>query len=821
VIRAGCSSGFGLTSDRRSIWTNARTIPPGYRAVLDLLRFDRADAALLPSLSQREWGETLHRCDRTQLSLILLDRRRGSLPAFVAERLDASLARNRERTHRLEAAVAEILARLRSHALDPVLLKGFAHSPAFLADPALRVQYDLDLYLPENDALRAQKALRGLDYEPLEEMESFPTDHFPALVRKTGWQWRGDFYDPEAPLSIDLHYRLWDRDTEGFDAPGWQQFYERRIRSRSGALEFAALDAADSLAYAALHALRHLLRGSLRPFHVYEVAAFLEANAGDAALWERRLGRHEPALRLPQTVLFAIAERWFHCRLHPSLAEEIAALSAPIHDWLEAYAAAPVEGIFLPNKHELWLHLALLDSPGTARAVVIRRLFPVRMPGSVDPSVLLPAARITLRIRLRRAWRNALHVAVRVWHHTRVLPGVGVHAAGWWMRRAGMRPGFLRYLATSCLFSSGVFVFLLLYNLHLLALGFREDFLGRIASAATVGTIAGALPMGWLAHRFGVRAALMATIISVAIVSAMRAIAETPAALAAAAFAGGVAMSGWAVQFIPAVSQLTTSEGRTRGFSLFASVGIATGAVAGLIGGRLPGWISALAPALSELEARRSALLAASAIAAFALMPARLLRFPERPAAVAAKSYPSSPAFRSFLAALAVWHIATGAFNPFFNAWLVRRVHASTEAVGTIFSASQAVQVAALLAAPSILRRLGMIRGVSAMQGATALSLAACAFATNLPFASAAYIAYMSAQFMSEPGMFTLLTDRVPESQRSGASAIYFVTISITSALASLAAGAGYAAAGYTPVLLTAAAIAVLASLLLRRQSNS
>ena len=118
----------------------------------------------------------------------------------------------------------------------------------------------------------------------------------------------------------------------------------------------------------------------------------------------------------------------------------------------------------------------------------------MRLPGPVDASILLPDSRVTWRIRVRRAWGYALHLIGRVWHHARTLPAVAIQAAPWISRRMGLRQGFARYLLTSCLFSSGVFVFLLLYNLHLLGLGYREDFLGQVSASMTIGGIAGTLP---------------------------------------------------------------------------------------------------------------------------------------------------------------------------------------------------------------------------------------------------------------------------------------------------------------------------------------
>ena len=770
----------------------------------------------LLALSERDWHESLAWCDRTQLTLPLAYRHRDILPPFVQTRLDTSLASNRERTRRLEHTVAEILTLLAGRGIEPVLLKGFAHTPDFFPDPAWRVQYDLDLLLSHDEALAARDALCSIGYEPIEQMESFPTDHLPVLIRKTAWQWRGDHFDPEAPLSVDLHFRLWDWETEGFDAPGWQEFRQRAVRQRWRTVEFRALDCADAIGYAALHALRHLLRGSLRPFHAYEIAAFLHTHAEDHELWTRWLENHDDALRRAEAVLFAIGYRWFGPSMHAVVRDEIAALPEEVTDWFHRFAAAPIEALFHSNKQELWLHLALLEPGSPARRIVVRRLFPMRLPGPVDASILLPDSQLTWRIRVRRAWNYAIHLLARIWHHTRTLPAVAIQAGPWICRRMGLCEGFARYLATSCLFSAGVFVFLLLYNLHLLDLGYREDFLGQVSASMTIGSIAGTLPAGWLAHRYGLRVTLLATLSAVVAVSVARTLVTAPAFLLATAFTAGIAMSGWAIQFMPAVAQLTTPAGRARGFSLFASVGIATGAVAGLVGGRLPRWIAGLGGAPSRADARQWALLLGCALIAAAMIPAWKLEFQEK-AQRTAKSYPATNFVFRFLAALSVWHLATGAFNPFFNAWLVRHAGASQAATGTVFAASQLTQVLALLAAPAVLRRLGVIRGVAAMQAVTAVSLAACAMAGGVPFAAAGYVAYMAAQYMSEPGMFTLLMDRVPEEQRSGASALHFLTIYLTHAVAALSAGAAYARWGYSTVLLVAAAVALMGALLFRR----
>src|SRR5262249_45731464 len=132
----------------------------------------------------------------------------AGLPRFVRERVERCAADNRERTRRLIQICNEAQRVIETPFL---VLKGFANWERFTPDPFSRVQYDLDLFCPDGGAL-AEAALMKIGFEPAPGAEKFPTDHLPRLVRKTGWQWHGDFYDPEIPVSIELHFRLWDEE---------------------------------------------------------------------------------------------------------------------------------------------------------------------------------------------------------------------------------------------------------------------------------------------------------------------------------------------------------------------------------------------------------------------------------------------------------------------------------------------------------------------------------------------------------------------------------------------------------------------------------
>ncbi len=69
---------------------------------------------------------------------------------------------------------------------------------------------------------------------------------------------------------------------------------------------------------------------------------------------------------------------------------------------------------------------------------------------------------------------------------------------------------------------------------------------------------------------------------------------------------------------------------------------------------------------------------------------------------------------------------------------------------------------------------------------------------------------------MSEPGMFTLLMEGVPEGERSSASALNFLVAFSGQAIAAATAGHLLTAFGYPPVMIGAAIICAGAALLFR-----
>jgi hypothetical protein len=79
----------------------------------------------------------------------------------------------------------------------------------------------------------------------------------------------------------------------------------------------------------------------------------------------------------------------------------------------------------------------------------------------------------------------------------------------------------------------------------------------------------------------------------------------------------------------------------------------------------------------------------------------------------------------------------------------------------------------------------------------------------------------MAMQFMNEPGIYSLLMDQIPPGERSSASASTFFVSNACQAMASAAMGAAIVRFGYSAALLGIAGLAVAATLLFARLSDS
>jgi len=349
-----------------------KTLPTPARALLQSLSGHAVD----PPLRENEQNELLELADRTHCTLYLT----------------GGNARNVERRKRLWAAHDEAAAVLTTNGIEFVVLKGFAHEVDSGLDPACRYQSDLDILCLPEDIARARMALQQVGYRE-HGSAALSDEHARPLVKPFIWQWRGDYFDPDLPISIELHRGIWSGDRDRIRIPDVREAWNRRTTLAIEGRSIPALAEPDRIAFAALHVLRHILRNNASPVHAFELAGMLNRRADDQVFWDAWTRTQNDDSRALQTIAFQFARLWFGCALAQAPESEWQTLSKPVHAWFQNCAFSPLVNLVEPNKDVLWLHLTLLPRRSDRLAVAFRKLVPIHLRRSSEVEGKLSRAR--------------------------------------------------------------------------------------------------------------------------------------------------------------------------------------------------------------------------------------------------------------------------------------------------------------------------------------------------------------------------------------------------------------------------------------------
>ena len=789
-----------------------RNLPRYFLALLQALQFKNANFGPMRRLDATEWNELLSFSDRAQLTLQLSQMPSDVLPAWVSLRIQENVTDNTKRIERIRTLYQEAANTLQRVNADHILIKGFTQYPDYVKSPNLRMQSDIDVYCPPNTILSARNALWELGYENEPPQKHVPVDHFPPMVRATGWRWCGNAFDPEMPPAIDLHFCLWNEQAAQFGIPEVEQFWYRRVERDIEGFRVSTLDTVDQLAFCALQIVRDLFRGDWVIYHVYELAYFLETHANDKDFWRTWQQTHSDSLRSLEVIAFCLAQIWFGCSTPTEVKEQIERLPVGVKQWFHCFCSSFLELMFEPRRDGVWLHVALLQSTRAKLSVIRSGLLPTRVPplriADQNPSLIRKFMQPKYS---SRGLRYSAYLAARAGFYCRVFVRGAIGGIRWSRSQRRLEAPFWRFFLASCFWSLGLSAFFLLFNLFLIGHGFSEKLVGGLTSTMAAGSMMATLPIGWIARKWGLRRVLLSGFALAACVFPFRVLFLWQPAQWVLAFLAGVALSVWAVCISPALAQLTTEKNRAFAFSLVFSSGVGMAAFGNLIGGNLAAWLRKLPQLTTYSNRSEAALLVACAIAAAGIVPLSSVKFTVLPQ-IDRQSFTKNRFLVRFLPAIALWGFAIGTFNPFAAIYFSRHLSMPMPRLGLTFSIAQVFQVLGILSAPFLFRRSGRLAGIVYSEIAAAMALAALAVFRQPLIAGILYVSYTTAQWMSEPGIYSLLMDSVPAQERSSASAWNSLVLSASQAVAAGCAGAALVRFGYPAVLSAAAVIAFLAA---------
>ncbi len=377
--------------------------------------------------------------------------------------------------------------------------------------------------------------------------------------------------------------------------------------------------------------------------------------------------------------------------------------------------------------------------------------------------------------------------------------------------------GFWIFFAAAFCFDFGFGLYFFLFNLFLANLHFNERVLGFVTGALTLGNVAGTIPISLLAKRLGLQKLILFCFIASPLISVLRTLILWMPAQIGLAFFTGVALSAWPVCFSPAVARLTTENNRVSAFSVIFATGIGTGTLAGLVGGYVPGLLKFADGSTHLVSGMRLTLAGACVVAMFGIWPMLKLKLMLGPTERSDRSRSRifHPYLFRFLPAFALWSIVTGSFVPFAPVFLQQQLKMPLKHIGLVFSGSQLTQFVAALLAPLLYRRFGTIAGIMCAQIATGAAVFALGRSQNVSNAVACYLGYSGVLFMSGPGFYSMLMSKLPDDERSTASAVQNIASALCQAGAVGITGSLLVRYGYPTVLSINAIAAIAAALLL------
>ena len=362
-------------------------------------------------------------------------------------------------------------------------------------------------------------------------------------------------------------------------------------------------------------------------------------------------------------------------------------------------------------------------------------------------------------------------------------------------------------------------VYLVLFNLYLVRLGYGLEFIGLVNAAGLLVNAFGCVLAGVVGRRWGTRRSMIAGIGVMSLGLTLAPLAEfttagmRDAALLVTYSLGWMGMALYNVNMDVYLTAATSQEERGHAFSVMLAIWSLAGFVGSLLGGIMPGLVSGvLGVSLDDPSPYRYPLLLAAVLFAGGI-PALLCAQDVGAHESADDAGEAGPAPYVLVGVLVVVQIlqAAGEIAPriFFNVYLDTALLVPASVIGTLAAVAQIVSVPAALATPLLISRCGSGRTFLRSSLLLALSVLPLALIPHWLGAGLGFMGVMALAMVWRAPFVMYRMDRVHPSWRTLMNGATVMALGLSGALVSFGGGRLVEGVGYRNVFLISAGMTV------------
>lgn len=340
-------------------------------------------------------------------------------------------------------------------------------------------------------------------------------------------------------------------------------------------------------------------------------------------------------------------------------------------------------------------------------------------------------------------------------------------------------------------------IWTVIFNLYLLDLGFREDFIGYMFLMSGLASGLAAFPAGIISDRVGRRKSLLAGATVGSASNAVLVFSSSPFLLLAVNLLGGlVGILSWVAQ-APFMMENSEPEERTHLFSISFTTFLLSNMTGSLVGGFLPKFFSGLfALEFTSVEVYRATLTVSVTFLFLALLPYYAIREKSQRKEARAnldklslKAIQSRVVIGKLVLTAGLIGLGAGLIVPFFNVFFRNKLGATPEQIGIIFALGNISVAAGATLAPIVSNRLGKVRAVAFTEICSIPFIYGIAFSPNFGLAAASYLARGALMNMAGPVRTNFAMEVVQTEERATASGLTIMADGIPRAISASIAG--------------------------------